>query len=130
VMHNTIDGVLIAASFLANPGLGIVATLAVSMHELPRELGSLGIFMHGGLTPIRAYSLNALTGAAALIGAGLMLLVGLRAHAVATALIPIAAGTFLYIAGALMRTTARPRWSDAGWVAAGLALVATVQSFA
>src|SRR5215813_2142935 len=78
--HNGVDGVLIAASFLANPSLGIVATLAVSLHELPRELGSLGIFIHGGLTPKRAYGLNALTGLAALAGAAVTLLLGLRAR--------------------------------------------------
>jgi zinc and cadmium transporter len=56
VLHNAVDGVLIAASFLANPSVGIIATLAVSLHEIPRELGSLGIFIHGGLAPVRAYS--------------------------------------------------------------------------
>jgi zinc and cadmium transporter len=130
VLHNAVDGVLIAASFLANPGVGIVATLAVSMHELPRELGSLGIFMHGGLTPVRAYGLNALTGLAALAGAALTLFVGLRARPLAAAIIPVAAGTFLYIAGVLLRSTDRPRLADAGWIAAGLVLVLTVQSFA
>jgi zinc and cadmium transporter len=130
VLHNAVDGVLIAASFLANPSVGIVATLAVSMHELPRELGSLGIFMHGGLTPARAYGLNALTGLAALGGAGLTLLVGLRARPIAAAIVPVAAGTFLYIAGVLLRSTDRPRLVDAGWIAAGLALVLTAQSCA
>ena len=129
VLHNAVDGVLIAASFLANPSLGIVATLAVSLHELPRELGSLGIFIHGGLTPVRAYGLNALTGLAALAGAALTLLIGLRARGIATGLVPIAAGTFLYIAAALFRSTPRPRLVDATWIAAGLALIAVTEQF-
>jgi zinc and cadmium transporter len=108
VLHNAVDGVLIAASFLANPGLGIVATVAVSLHELPRELGSLGIFMHGGLTPARAYGLNALTGVAALGGAAITLIVGLSARGIATQIVPVAAGTFLYVAAVLTRSlTAR-----------------------
>lgn len=108
VLHNAVDGVLIAASFLANPALGIVATLAVSLHELPRELGSLGIFIHGGLTPARAYGLNALTGVAALGGAAITLTLGLGTRGIATQLVPVAAGTFLYIAGVLARSvTAR-----------------------
>jgi zinc and cadmium transporter len=129
VLHNAVDGVLIAASFLANPGVGIVATLAVSMHELPRELGSLGIFMHGGLTPARAYGLNALTGLAALGGAAITLAIGLRARGIATDIVPVAAGTFLYIAGALLRSTERPRLADAGWIACGLAITLTARSF-
>jgi zinc and cadmium transporter len=124
VLHNAVDGVLIAASFLATPSLGIVATLAVSLHELPRELGSLGIFIHGGLAPARAYGLNALTGLAALAGAALTLLVGLRARGIATEMVPIAAGTFLYIAATLLRSTPRPRLVDATWIAAGLAVTA------
>ena len=121
-LHNAVDGVLIAASFLADPSLGIVATLAVSLHELPRELGSLGIFLHGGLAPLRAYSLNALTGFAALAGAALTLLIGLRARGIATEMVPIAAGTFLYIAATLVRSTPRPRLVDATWIAGGLAV--------
>ena len=124
ILHNAVDGVLIAASFLANPSLGIVATLAVSLHELPRELGSLGIFLHGGLRPVRAYGLNALTGLAALAGAALTLAFGLRARGIATDIVPIAAGTFLYIAAALVRSTPRPRLIDATWIAAGLAITA------
>ena len=124
ILHNAVDGVLIAASFLANPSLGIVATLAVSAHELPRELGSLGIFIHGGLAPVRAYGLNALTGLAALAGAAIMLVVGLRARGIATEMVPIAAGTFLYIAATLFRSTPRPRLVDATWIAAGFAVTA------
>jgi zinc and cadmium transporter len=124
ILHNAVDGVLIAASFLATPSLGIVATLAVSMHELPRELGSLGIFIHGGLAPSRAYGLNALTGLAALAGAVVMLAFGLKARGIATEVVPIAAGTFLYIAATLLRSTPRPRLVDATWIAAGLAVTA------
>ena len=129
ILHNVVDGVLIAASFLATPSLGIVATLAVSMHELPRELGSLGIFIHGGLAPGRAYGLNALTGLAALVGAGVMLAFGLRARGIATEIVPIAAGTFLYIAAALFRSTPRTRLVDAGWIAAGFTLIVVTEQF-
>jgi zinc and cadmium transporter len=129
ILHNAVDGVLIAASFLANPSLGIVAALAVSLHELPRELGSLGIFIHGGLAPVRAYGLNALTGLAALGGAALTLAVGLRARGIATEIVPIAAGTFVYIAATLIRSTQRPRLIDATWIAAGFALVAVTGQF-
>jgi zinc and cadmium transporter len=129
VLHNAVDGVLIAASFIVTPSLGIVATLAVSLHELPRELGSLGIFIHGGLAPVRAYGLNALTGLAALVGAALTLLLGLRARGIATEMVPIAAGTFLYIAGTLFRSTPRPRLIDATWIAAGFALIAVTEQF-
>ncbi len=127
VFHNAIDGMLIAASFLANPSLGILATVAVGLHELPREMGSLGIFLHGGLSVRRAYALNVLTGVGALGGALVTLLVGAHARGLANAMIPIAAGTFLYIAASLLRSLpigSRARLAAAGWIAAGFALTA------
>jgi hypothetical protein len=78
---------------------------------------------------VRAYGLNALTGFAALGGAALTLVIGLRARGIATAMIPIAAGTFVYLAGALIRSTGRPRLTDAGWIAAGVALIAVTERF-
>lgn len=96
-LHNAADGSIIAAAFLANPTIGVVTTLAIVLHEIPRELGSFGIFMHGGLSVRRAALYNGLTGVTALIGAGITLLAGTRTTGVATLLLPIAAGTFLYI---------------------------------
>ena len=36
--HNLVDGVLIAASFLADPSVGVLTLVAVGLHELPREV--------------------------------------------------------------------------------------------
>jgi zinc and cadmium transporter len=102
LLHNGIDGVIIAAAFLATPAAGFIATLAIVLHEIPRELGSFGIFMHGGLSVRRAVVYNAVTGVAAMVGAALTLLVGTRAVGATRALLPIAAGTFLYLGASLV----------------------------
>ena len=39
-IHNFVDGVLIAASFLTDLHLGIVTILAVAAHEIPQEVGT------------------------------------------------------------------------------------------
>jgi zinc and cadmium transporter len=96
-LHNAADGSIIAAAFLAAPMVGLIATLAIVLHEIPRELGSFGVFMHGGLSVRRAVWYNALTGVTAIASAGLTLLMSSRAAGAATALLPIAAGTFLYV---------------------------------
>jgi zinc and cadmium transporter len=129
VVHNALDGMLIAASFLTTPGIGIVTTVAVALHELPREFGSFGVFLHGGLSVRRAIGYNAITGLAALAGAIITLAVGAGGSVVAARLLPVSAGAFLYLAGALLQTALAERqvsggrWvSFVGWIAAGMSL--------
>ena len=98
VLHNAVDGSIIAAAFLTTPTVGVVTTLAIVLHEIPRELGSFGVFMHGGLSVRRAVWYNGLTGIAAVASAALTLRIGARTAGAATTLLPVAAGTFLYIA--------------------------------
>jgi zinc and cadmium transporter len=98
VLHNAVDGSIIAAAFLTTPTVGVVTTLAIVLHEIPRELGSFGVFMHGGLSVQRAVWYNGLTGVAAIASAALTLRIGANTAGAATTLLPVAAGTFLYIA--------------------------------
>jgi zinc and cadmium transporter len=114
IVHNALDGMLIAASFLTNPGVGILTTVAVALHELPREFGSFGVFLHGGLSVRRAIGYNALTGLAALAGAIVTLAVGAGGTAVAARLLPVSAGAFLYLAGALLQTALAERSERGG----------------
>jgi zinc and cadmium transporter len=103
-----------------------VTTLAVALHELPREFGSFGVFLHGGLSVRRAIGYNALTGLAALAGAIITLSVGTGGSVVAARLLPVSAGAFLYLAGALLQTALVERtggWAPfVGWIGAGMGL--------
>ncbi|MEM2874887.1 MAG: ZIP family metal transporter [Candidatus Hadarchaeales archaeon] len=97
-VHNFIDGLIIAASFIANFQLGLVATLAVAAHEVPQELGDFGVIVYGGIGPRRALALNFITALAAVAG-------GLSGYCFNNYLsglmiffLPFAAGGFLYIA--------------------------------
>jgi zinc and cadmium transporter len=42
-VHNFIDGLVIAASFVTSFPLGMATTLAVSLHEIPQELGDFAV---------------------------------------------------------------------------------------
>lgn len=127
--HNFVDGALIAAAFLANPSLGLLTMIAVGLHELPREVGTFGLFLHGGIHPMRAVAYNAMTGVVAMIGAALTLWVGSQVAAITTLILPVAAGTYLYIAQvvgrAALHTPHRDSspWQRLGWSLAGTALV-------
>lgn len=97
-IHNFVDGILIAGSFLVNPVLGMTTTLAIIIHEIPQELGDVGALLHGGYTPKKAVLYNFYCSLSTLPGAVFTLLVNEAADSSLTVLLPIAAGGFIYIA--------------------------------
>lgn len=99
-VHNFIDGLIIAASYLVSIPVGIATTTAVIFHEIPQELGNFGVLVHGGYSKGRALWFNFLTATTAIAGAVLALLLENYAQGIAHTLIPFAAGNFLYIAAA------------------------------
>ncbi len=100
-IHNFIDGALIAASYLASPGLGLATTVAVVLHEIPQEIADFGILVHSGLTVRKAILLNLASAGAALLGAVVVLVSGTVAHqSVSAYLLPVTAGGFVYLAAA------------------------------
>ena len=98
-VHNFIDGILIAGSFLASVPLGIATTIAVILHEVPQEIGDFGVMVYGGLTIRRALFFNFISATSAIFGAILTLLLGSYIQEQIFFLLPLAAGGFLYIAG-------------------------------
>lgn len=96
--HNAVDGMVIAAGFLAGAPTGVAATVAVALHEIPHEISDFGILLFGGLSPQRAIGFNLLTGVTSILGAALTLLAGTHVAHLGTWLLPVAAGNFTYIA--------------------------------
>lgn len=99
-IHNFLDGVLIAASFATGNGLGLVATLAIAMHEIPQEIGDFGVLLHSGYSRKKALLYNLLVSLTAIIGGILGYLVSHTMTSFAHLLVPIAAGGFIYISAA------------------------------
>ncbi|MGH9259552.1 MAG: ZIP family metal transporter, partial [Acidimicrobiales bacterium] len=97
-LHNLIDGMVIAAAFASDRTVGIAATIAVIVHEVPQELGDFAVLVRAGVPVRRAILLNFLSGLAAVAGAVLTLAVGERVGGFTAALLPIAAGSLIYIA--------------------------------
>jgi zinc and cadmium transporter len=67
-IHNFVDGILIAAAFLADTRLGIVTALAIIAHEIPQEVGDFLILLHSGYSWRRALIFNLVSSCATLIG--------------------------------------------------------------
>jgi len=98
VLHNILDGIVIAGSFLVSIEVGVVTTIAVLLHEIPQEIGDFGILLHGGFGVKKALAFNFLTALTAFIGAALALLLGKYIQNIVMFLLPFAAGNFIYIA--------------------------------
>ncbi len=128
-LHNFIDGSLIAAGFLADPSVGVLTLIAVGLHELPREVGTFSLFVHGGIRPMRAVLYNVITAVIAMVGASVTLVIGARFAALTMLLVPFAAGTYLYIAQAVGRAALHDshrdaaHWARLAWTAAGTVLM-------
>jgi len=97
-VHSFCDGIVIAASFLADPALGLAATLAIVAHAVPQQVGDFAVLVHSGYTRPRAFALNVATGCATLAGAlGAYFALSDMQQALPTVL-AIAAASLLYVA--------------------------------
>lgn len=97
-VHNFIDGVVIAATFLVDIPLGMVTTFAVAAHEIPQEIGDFGLLLHKGLGRKKIILVNILSAGAAFAGAILTYLLGNVLEGYIPILLAITAGFFIYIA--------------------------------
>lgn len=97
-VHNFMDGIIIAVSFLVSIPVGIATTVAVILHEIPQEVGDFGVLLHSGYTKKRAIWLNFLSALTAIFGALVLFVLGASVEAAIIWLVPLAAGGFIYIA--------------------------------
>ena len=96
-IHNFVDGVLIAAAFIADTELGIVTALAIIAHEIPQEVGDFVILLHSGYSKARAFAFNLISSAATLVG-GLLAYFALRSmQDWVPTLLGLAAASMLYV---------------------------------
>ena len=98
-LHNLIDGMIIAGSYMASTSLGIATTIAVVLHEIPQEMGDFGVLLHGGFNKVKALFFNFVTALFAVLGALIALVIGSGMENFSLIILPITAGGFIYIAG-------------------------------
>jgi zinc and cadmium transporter len=97
-IHNAIDGVVIAASFLTSVELGIFVTFSVLLHEIPQELGDFGILLKSGYSRKKALLYNILSGSSAVVAGIAAYFLLDYVEAIIPYTIAIAAASFLYVA--------------------------------
>ncbi len=99
-VHNFIDGMIIGASYIVSIPVGIATTVAVIFHEIPQEIGDFAVLLKGGFSKKKAILFNFLSAATSVLGGILAIVASSNLPAISEALIPIAIGGFIYIAGA------------------------------
>ena len=96
--HNFVDGVLIAAAFLANHQLGVVTAVAIIAHEIPQEVSDFLILLHSGYSKRKALALNMLSSAAMVAGGIIAYFTLHTIEQMVAPLLGIAIASMLYVA--------------------------------
>lgn len=97
-LHNALDGVAIAASFMISIPTGIVTTLVVAAHEIPQEIGDFGLLLHKGYSRRRVLIVNVISALATLLMALITYALGSSEVLPLGLLLGLSAGFLLYIA--------------------------------
>jgi zinc and cadmium transporter len=97
-VHNFCDGIVIAATFIADFALGTTTALAIVAHAIPQQVGDFAVLLHSGYSRRRAFMYNLATGAATLAGglAGYAALASMQE--VLPTVLALAAASLLYVA--------------------------------
>lgn len=114
-VHNFIDGILIAGSFLVDPLLGLTTTVAILIHEIPQEIADVAVLLHAGFSRKKALLYNLLSASACVFGAAATLAVSHWLSPNLNILLAITAGAFIYLASAdlmplLRKNVEQPVW--------------------
>ncbi len=97
-LHNFLDGVLIASSFIVNPVAGWATTLAIIAHEIPIEMSNFALLIHSGFSRQKALIYNGLTAIFGLFGSLTVIFFGQILNEQLPYLSAFGAGFLLYIA--------------------------------
>jgi zinc and cadmium transporter len=97
-LHTFVDGAVIAAAVVTSIPLGITTAIAVAAHEIPQEVGDVAILLRSGISRLRAFTLNLLSGIGGILGAAGMLAASHTMPNLLPYVLAFAAGSFLYVA--------------------------------
>lgn len=98
LLHNFIDGAAIAAAFLISTSAGVIATIAVAMHEIPREIADSGYLLKRGMSRKSVIMMHGAAIAVTAIGTTIFYMTAQRNSTLLAWLLGSTAGFFIYIA--------------------------------
>lgn len=135
-VHAFGDGILIASAFMADLRLGVVAALAVLVHEVPHHMGDLVVLRQSSNNRRAALIKVSMAGAVTALG-------GIIGYALVDQLIGylpffliVASSSFIYVALADLipqlqkRVSAKETAAQISWLGLGIAMVTLISSVA
>jgi zinc and cadmium transporter len=113
-IHNFVDGILIAAAFMADYQVGIFTAIAIIAHEIPQEIGDFIVLLNAGFSRTRALLYNLICGLSAVVGGVLAYFFLESANTAMPYLLVIASSSFIYIAVSdlIPQMHRRPHWVE------------------
>ena len=97
-IHNFIDGMMVASSFMVSIPLGIATSIGTASHEIPQEIGDYTILIYSGYKRGKALLLNFLVATTVIIGGVATYFAGHLFASLPKYVVPFSAGGFIYMA--------------------------------
>lgn len=135
-VHAFGDGILIASAFMADLRLGVVAALAVLVHEVPHHMGDLVVLRQTSNNRRAALVKVTLAGAVTALGGIVGYVLVDQLFAYLPFFLIIASSSFIYVALADLipqlqkRASARETAAQIAWLAIGIGLVTLISTLA
>ena len=130
------DGILIAAAFMADLRLGLAATLAVLVHEIPHHMGDLVVLRDAKQSARQAVVKLSCAGAVTVVGGVVGYVLVAQLQDMLPYLLVVASSSFIYVALADLipqlqkRLSLRETAAQVAWLAAGIALITLASGLA
>ncbi|WP_411882509.1 ZIP family metal transporter [Polaromonas sp. YR568] len=135
-VHAFGDGILIASAFMADLRLGVVASLAVLVHEVPHHMGDLVVLRQTSNNRRVALVKVSLAGAVTALGGVIGYALVDQLYDYLPFFLIMASSSFIYVALADLipqlqkRVTARETVAQIAWLAIGIGLVTLISGLA
>jgi len=133
-LHNFIDGLVIAGTFVVGMPLGIVTTIVILGHELPQELGVFAVIVSGGVEKKKALLYSFIAQTTCVLGGILGYFIFNHMQSLQLFILPFAAGGFIYIASAdlipsMHKTEGLAKITSFFWLVFGILFMLAIKIF-
>jgi len=126
LIHNMIDGVAIGAAFIVSIPTGVITTIAVSTHEIPKELGTFALLLSKGWKDKTVILANMATAVGTIIAAVIVYLIAGNVDNIVGPALAITSGFFIYIAASDIIPDIHEQPRNVGTLQAGMLVLGVI----